>query len=63
MSFGFGPHDYDCQCARCEARRSRTRCVQGDAHLTAFINADDFLEDEDLIEEDIAELPDEGQCQ
>lgn len=38
MSYGIGPHDYDCACARCEARRSRTRSIHGDAHLTALID-------------------------
>ena len=26
MSFGFGPHDLDCPCERCSARRLPRRC-------------------------------------
>jgi hypothetical protein len=37
--------------------------IDGDARLTAFIDAADFLEEEDSIEEEIPEPPDEGQCQ
>lgn len=58
MSYGIGPHDYDCACARCEARRSRTRSIHGDAHLTALIDERAFLDDEE-----IPESPGEGQCQ
>lgn len=25
MSLGFGPHDFDCPCARCESRRENNR--------------------------------------
>ncbi len=25
MAFNFGPHDFDCECARCESRRAANR--------------------------------------
>jgi hypothetical protein len=25
MSFNFGPHDFDCECARCESRRESNK--------------------------------------
>jgi hypothetical protein len=43
--------------------RSYTRTINGDAHLTAFIDASDFLEDEEFPEEEIPDPPDEAQCQ
>lgn len=43
--------------------RSKTDIIRGDAHLTAFIDINAFLEDVDFPEEEIPDPPDEGQCQ
>jgi hypothetical protein len=44
--------------------RSKTEVIHGDGRLTTFINAADFLQDEDEIKDEIPEPPDdEGQCQ
>ena len=38
MSYNFGPHDFDCGCARCEPRRAANRSrVEGNVAVRATL--------------------------
>ena len=43
MTLGIGPHDYDCQCPRCQSRRIDTqRCSRCGASLLSYRPVSEF---------------------